>query len=79
MIRLRTNDGILWTGRNTAAIVRQMRDDQWNAPEQKTEWMDEAAGRVHQMTGFLPRSDKAEHFIADLIQCGVAYYEVSHD
>lgn len=59
-------DGTTFEGESSEAIVRQMRDSNWSAPERKGEYMSEVATRVEGMTGARVRADNATVFLSDL-------------
>jgi hypothetical protein len=61
-----------FVGPDAEAIVRQMRDMQWNAPSRKRDWMVEAAERAEQVSGVRVRADEgASMFLRDLERAGL--------
>lgn len=69
-----TNDGASFTGEDERAIVRAMRDNCWNAPVHKGDYMAEVQQRIHEMTGEIVRTD-AHGFIEDLLRLGLITVE----
>lgn len=69
-ITVKTNDEQVFQGEDAKVIVRAMKNAQWNAPDTKREYMEQAAERVRQMTGQRPRED-AVGFLTDLQTAGL--------
>lgn len=76
MLEVRTQDGALFAGDSAAAVVSQMRRDNWNAPVRKLEYMEEVAERVLDATGQAVRVDSAAHFLGDLERTGWVQVEI---
>ena len=71
-VHVATSEGI-YLGRTAQSIVRQMRDTQWNAPEQKRDWMIEVSERLFQSHGIVvPMGLSADEFLDALHIAGVA-------
>lgn len=70
----RASDGELFTADDPKAVVRQMRDRQWNAPRFKRDYVKTVRERVWDVCGVRPRR-RADLFIADLVQLGLLRYE----
>lgn len=66
MLKIETNDGAHFQGRNAKAIVRAMKHDQWSAPDTKGEYMEQVSDTVMGMYGAVVRIDSAENFLHDL-------------
>lgn len=50
MLRVTADDGMVFEGADEKAVVRQMRNTQWNAPEAKRDYICEVIDRVEQVT-----------------------------
>lgn len=72
----RSNDGYLFTADDPKAVIRQMRDLQWNAPQFKRDYIKTVRERVWDIFGVRPRR-RADLFLADLVQIGLLTYEPS--
>jgi hypothetical protein len=69
-ITVTTIEGATFSGSSQKAIIRQMRDTQWNRPDRKGEYMEDVAGRVYSITGCAVRP-VADHFLTDLQAAGL--------
>lgn len=70
-IKIRTNDGAEFKGRNERAVVRAMKHDQWAAPDTKGEYMQEVSEVLARSSNMAVRYDTAENFLSDLAANGL--------
>lgn len=75
---VKTGEGQEFAGATAEAVVRQMRDTEWNAPEKKRDYMEEVAERVFNMTGLeipSPTTIPASEFLQYLERAGLVTVE----
>jgi len=75
-----TMDGMVFTGADSKEIVRQMKNTDWSAPEQKKNYITEVIRRVYSMTDVAPSQpvtgpSRAMKFLRYLREANVARYE----
>lgn len=73
-MKIRTNDGYEFQGTDAKDVVRQMKYDEWSAPERKREYMEEVVDRVSQMVEIEPvdpQTISAEEFLVWLERAGL--------
>lgn len=74
-MKIKTNDGKTFAGKDAQTIVRKLRNTQWNLGYQpKVEYMLEVSDRVQQMTGTRVPTD-AEGFLLGLHSLGLIVIE----
>lgn len=62
-------------GEDARAVVREMRDSDWHAPDKKRDYMEQVAERVEGMTGERISTDGAEVFLHELHRVGLIEFE----
>ena len=65
-----TKDGERFVGRTAADVLRAMKNDTWNAPDQKLPWKQEVAERVLQQSGMVLPMRPAQAFLDALVAAG---------
>lgn len=75
MIRVTTLHGETFQGRDSAAVIRQMRDAAWMWGDPKRDYMDAVADRIEQQVGVRPDTTVLG-FLRDLLALGYLQREV---
>lgn len=80
LLRVTTNDDVVFTGQDAREIVRQMKLTQWSAPEAKRDYIRQVVKRVWSMTGVPPAAPvrppgTATKLLRYLVQVGLVRVE----
>lgn len=75
-MKIRTIDGMVFSGKNPEAIVRRMRNEAWRWTDRKGKYMDEVIHNVETMTGYHYRVKlrgrvSAQRFLKFLLDAGM--------
>ena len=73
-MRIRTNDGIEFTGADAAEVVEALRLDSWALTEDVTEFMRDCARRAEIQVGARISVESAERFLKSLQSAGLVKF-----